>query len=80
MAKEHIFHEAGNNDAWICVCGNTPSLDGFYSCDRQGKDVTTGAADTWLDPLFVCDRCGRIIDRFTLEVVGRRAEPGKAVI
>lgn len=69
MSKEFITHEAGNAEAWICICGNMPVSDGFQPCDEAGKEVepVTG----WKN-LYVCDRCGRIIQQDTLEVVGQR--------
>ena len=27
--KEVISHEKGNDEAWICICGNTPVSQGF---------------------------------------------------
>ena len=69
-AKEHIAHEPGNPDAWVCICKNEPSDDGFYPCNEQGDEVNPIAG--W-DGLYVCNRCGRIIRQETLEVLGRRA-------
>lgn len=66
--KEYIAHEVGNDDAWICVCKNTPVSDGFYPCDSGGSQVEPVAG--WAD-LYVCARCGRIINQNSLEVVGR---------
>lgn len=34
-----IEHEAGNHEAWICICKNTPSEDGFYPCNENGDEV-----------------------------------------
>jgi hypothetical protein len=28
--------------------------------------------EEWIDDTYVCDRCGRIIDQHTREVVGQR--------
>jgi len=69
MAKEFIAHEAGNDEAWICICGNRPDSDGFYPCDREGDEMEPVAG--WKE-LYVCNNCGRIIHQDTLEVVGRR--------
>ena len=71
MAKEFINHESGNDEAWICICGNVPSSDGFYPCDDLGEEVEPRQG-VWGGVLYVCDRCGRIINQTTLEVVGRR--------
>lgn len=67
-AKEKIVHETGNKEAWICVCGNTPLGDGFFPCDEQGNEVEP--AKGW-NNLYVCVRCGRIVNQDSLEVVGQ---------
>ena len=69
---ERISHEAGADDAWICICKNTPASDGFYPCDKDGNEVQP--VKGWKD-LYVCARCGRIIDQHTLEVVGQNPHP-----
>jgi len=74
MAKEYITHEAGNDEEWICICGNRPSYDGFYTCDKDGNEVEPTAAD-WKTGWYLCGRCGRMIDFHTLEIVGRNEHP-----
>jgi hypothetical protein len=69
--KEHITHEAGNPEAWVCICDNRPDAAGFFPCDSNGNEMEP--VKGWLD-LYVCDKCGRIIKQDTLEVVGRRAK------
>ena len=66
-----ITHEAGNKEAWLCVCGNTPTADGFFPCNSEGEEVEPVASE-WTTNCYVCSRCGRIIDQATLEVRGRR--------
>jgi hypothetical protein len=66
--KEYITHEKGNNEAWICPCGNMPTSDGFYPCNKNGKEMVPEAG---LDNLYVCARCGRIIDQGSLEILDR---------
>jgi hypothetical protein len=66
--SEQIIHESGSDDAWICICGNTPVSEGFYPCDKEGREVEPDAG--W-DDLYVCAKCGRIIKQNSLEVVGR---------
>jgi len=73
MNKEFITHEAGNEEAWICICKNRPEGAGFYPCDNAGNMVEPTDRD-WPDPLYVCDDCGRIIHVTTLEVLGVRAD------
>ena len=74
MPKEFITHESGNSEAWICVCGNLPGDDGFYPCATNGDEVEPTAESGWVD-LYVCARCGKIINQNTLEVVGRNPHP-----
>ena len=67
---EHITHEVGTEEAWICICGNQPDTGGFYTCDKDGNEVEPTAID-WTTNWYVCANCGRMIDQTTLEVVGR---------
>ena len=73
-AKEHITHEPGNEEAWICICRNTPSDVGFYACDEKGNEMEPSIGSDW-DGLYVCADCGRIIKQDTLEVVGVNPNP-----
>jgi hypothetical protein len=68
--KETIAHEAGNKDAWTCKCGNQSHLEGFYACDKVGNEMSPEVGLNW-GGLYVCARCGRIIDQQTSEVVGK---------
>jgi hypothetical protein len=77
--REFITHEkdfdgSDNVDAWVCICENTPTDDGFYPCDEHGNEMSPVIGSGWKD-LYVCARCGRIIDQNTLEVVGRNPQP-----
>lgn len=74
MAKEFINHEAGYEEAWVCICGNTPTGDGFFPCDANGDEMEPLIGSAWKD-LYVCAKCGRIIQQHTLEVVGRNPKP-----
>ena len=71
---ERITHEEGNEEAWVCVCGNRPTEDGFYPCDREGNEVEPIVGSNW-ENLYVCAQCGRIISVNTLEVVGQNPSP-----
>lgn len=66
VTKEHITHEKGNNEAWICLCNNRIDSDGFFPCDKNGNEMVP--AEGW-EGLYGCARCGRIIEQGTLEVV-----------
>jgi len=68
--KEHITHEKGNNEAWICQCGNRTDSDGFFPCDKDGNEMVP--SEGW-ENLHVCARRGRIIDQDSLEVVDRNS-------
>jgi hypothetical protein len=73
MNKEYIKYERRDKDAWVCVCGNTPTSDGFQPCDKAGNEMEPTIGSDWND-LYVCDRCGRIIRQKTLEVIGHRSQ------
>jgi hypothetical protein len=72
MLQATIQHEKGNDEAWICLCGNEPSEDGFYPCDEQGNEMEP--AGSWKG-LYVCLRCGRIVEQDSLRVVGCNPSP-----
>jgi hypothetical protein len=74
MPKELITHESGNEEAWICVCGNTPVTHGFYPCDELGNEVVPTQGSGWTN-LYACAKCGRIIKQDTLEVVRQNPAP-----
>jgi hypothetical protein len=57
--------------SWLCLCGNSPTAEGFYPCDSEGEQVEP-TPEYWTTNWYVCDRCGRIIDQDTLAVVGVR--------
>ena len=69
---ELITHEKDNDEAWVCICGNEPSKDGFYPCDEQGNEMAPVAG--WSNS-YVCFHCGRIIDPDSLRVLGRNPKP-----
>ncbi len=72
IQKEYISHEKGSDESWICICGNRPDSDGFQPCNANGNEIEPLAGSDW-DNLYVCCRCGRIIQEKTLEVIGRKA-------
>jgi len=75
--SEHITHESGNKDAWVCICGNNPSEDGFYPVNEDGHEVEPTVED-WKTNEYFCARCGRVIDQDSLEVV-RQLDPKEIV-
>lgn len=71
---EKITALKSDRDAWLCICGNTPTSDGFYPCDEDGNEMEPSKGSGW-NGLYVCGRCGRVINQETLEVVGRNPQP-----
>jgi len=69
---QDITHEIDDDQAWICICDNEPSEDGFYPCDEKGNEVEPVAG--W-GGRYVCFRCGRIIDPNSFRVVARSPDP-----
>jgi len=67
--KERITHEPWDEREWICLCGNIPQEAPFMPCDEKGNQMEPGPG--WKG-LYVCENCGRIIQSYGLEVVGRR--------
>ncbi|OJW82313.1 MAG: hypothetical protein BGO69_17135 [Bacteroidetes bacterium 46-16] len=68
MTKEFITHENQDEDAWVCICGNTPDSDGFYPCDVKGKEIEPDKTSGW-NGLYLCHRCSRVIDQHNLRVI-----------
>ena len=74
--KQFITHEPQDDDAWVCQCGNMPHTDGFFPCDSSGNEVEPESGN-WTD-LYVCARCGRIIQYDTLEIVGQKSDKSES--
>jgi hypothetical protein len=72
MTKEYVRRPSNGDDSIRCLCGNHPLAQGFFPCDRQGNLAESNEA--WIEPLYRCDRCGRIINSETWEVVDRVPE------
>lgn len=72
MNKEYLKRNADTGEFEMCLCGNDELTDGFYPCDEQGNEVQPD--DRWNEKLYVCFRCGRIVDQFTGEIVGQSIE------
>ena len=52
---------------WKCICGNVPHDAGYFSCDDAGARLENGKEQG----LYLCGKCGRIINGETGEVVGQ---------
>ncbi len=71
MNKETIkLRNAGDKGSWICICGNEPASDGFFTCDKDGNEIEPIEGGVWDGHSYACNKCGRIIDQETLEVIG----------
>jgi hypothetical protein len=55
---------------WTCLCGNTSYYEGFFPCDADGNEVDP-TPENWTINLYRCDRCGRIINQATGEIVAQ---------
>ena len=67
-----LFSEyiGGTTDWFECLCGNQPNYDGFYSCLSTGEIVSPTLNGEWDGTAYLCERCSRIINGDTLEVIG----------
>ncbi|SDL66547.1 hypothetical protein SAMN04487898_12265 [Pedobacter sp. ok626] len=72
VSGEYITHEEQDRDAWVCLCGNMPCYNGFYSCDEDGDLIEPG--DEW-EYLYRCEACGRVIDDRDHKVIGINLNP-----
>lgn len=59
-------------DLWRCLCGNIAEADGFYPCNDTGREVEP-TAEAWQTDAYVCAACGRIINMYSLKVIGVRS-------
>ena len=59
-------------DWWVCKCGNTPDSDGFSPCSDIGARCEPD--DSWDAIHYMCERCFRIIDQNTLQIMGVPSE------
>ena len=50
-------------DSLVCQCGNTPDAAGIFPCLDDGTRVEPTVTGTWGGRLYVCGRCGVIIDQ-----------------
>ncbi len=73
QTPEYITHAETYPDQWICLCANEAESEGFNSCDKNG-DLVEPIEGLW-DDLYVCMKCGRIIDQSDRQVVGYNPHP-----
>lgn len=67
---EYILLE-DDSDEWLCLCGNNSFDYGFYTCDSKGEEMEPLIGSDW-NGLYVCGKCGRIINGDSRKVVGRK--------
>ena len=71
LTSEYILEIA--DGVWECRCGNTEELEGFIACDENGLEVAEELGP-WDGVLRACQRCWRVINGDTLEVLGLVSE------
>jgi hypothetical protein len=71
---KRIRYESGDEESWICICGNKPLTDGFSPCDAGGNEMSPDIGSDWQN-LYVCLTCGRVIRGDTLDVIGQNSSP-----
>jgi hypothetical protein len=64
---------ANNYGDFTCLCGNVASSDGFIASDIKGNELEPIIGGKWKN-LYTCNRCGRVINQDTLEVVNKVKE------
>lgn len=62
-----------SDGVWECRCGNSTESEGFIACDDEGLEVPEELGP-WDGILRVCQRCWRVINGDTLEVLGFASE------
>ena len=67
----------GDENWLICNCGNEPHMDGFFSCLEDGAITSPEIGGNWGELLYVCIRCGRIINAYSRQVMGVASEDVK---
>lgn len=70
MTTEYVIEDPNNPHGFVCICGNKSNTEGFYPCDEAG--LYQQPFGNWKN-IYACDRCGRIINKVTLQVVGKVA-------
>jgi hypothetical protein len=57
-------------NGWLCLCGNTPTSDGFYPCTPEGAECEP--TPEWAG-YYWCARCDGVIDSHTLTLTMKGA-------
>ncbi|MBB3123285.1 hypothetical protein FHS04_000782 [Mesoflavibacter sabulilitoris] len=60
MSTEQLYLK-GNEEHWICICGNDTMDLGFQTCDKKGNFIEPTTHSLWQGH-YACQNCGRIIE------------------
>lgn len=71
LTSDYILEIADGR--WECRCGNTHDWEGFDTCDELGG-VVESVLGPWDGSVHLCNRCYRVINGDTLEILGSAAE------
>jgi len=58
---------------WECRCGNSSSSEGFRPARADGS-LTLEVLGPWDGKTYACDRCGRVVDGDTLQILGHTSD------
>jgi hypothetical protein len=72
------WESAEDKKTWVCICGNTLSDSGFFTCDKKGRQVEP-TPEEWTTDCYVCAECGRIIRMDDLRVLGFRSADARTL-
>ena len=63
-------------DWFVCMCGNSPASDGFYTCLPSGKIVSPSVTDgNWDEEHIICAGCNAIYNQNEMTQVGTATHP-----
>ena len=68
--QKFVWSRSGHSEIDVCICGNDGDDYGFFACNEDGNEISPDKGSDWKN-LYVCGKCGRIINGETFEVVGR---------
>lgn len=69
MVPEYILET--EDMEWHCKCGNNSRSEGFQPSDEIGQICEPYVDGNWNEQHWVCERCYRIIDGYTLQILGK---------
>ena len=63
------WESAEDKESWVCICGNTLSDSGGFTCDKKGRPVHL-PLEMRTTRYYLCVCCGRIFQADDLQIVG----------